>query len=80
MLHERQKCDTSGNFDFYNDTSENKFSHPYISYMANERLQGMQQFHCKNYFLEMSPSNAKIRLKKAPQKLNFVMAKATSKC
>ena len=48
--------------------------------MANERLQGMQQFHCKNYFLEMSPSNAKIRLKKAPQKLNFVMAKATSKC
>ena len=48
--------------------------------MTNERLQGMEQFHCKNYFLEMPPSNAKIRLKKAPQKLNFVMVKATSKC
>ena len=27
------------NFDFDNDTSENMFSHPYISDMANERLQ-----------------------------------------
>ena len=26
------------NFDFHNNTSENIFSRPYISYMANERL------------------------------------------
>ena len=25
------------NFDFDNGTSENKFSHPYIKYMVNER-------------------------------------------
>ena len=30
------------NFDFHNDTSENIFSHPYISHMANERLQGKE--------------------------------------
>ena len=39
MRHERYKNDTSAtrvkNFDFDNDTSENIFSHPYISYMAN---------------------------------------------
>ena len=32
------------NFDFDNDTSENIFSPQYISYMANERLQGEEQF------------------------------------
>ena len=36
------KCDTTAkqvkNFDFDNGTSENIFSHPCISYMANERL------------------------------------------
>ena len=26
------------NFDFHNNTNENIFSHPYISYIANERL------------------------------------------
>ena len=31
------------NFDLNNDTSENVFSHPYISYMANERLQGEEK-------------------------------------
>ena len=51
VLHERRECDTS--FDFHNDTSENIFSHPYINYMANERLQGEQQFHSNNYLLEM---------------------------
>ena len=67
------------NFDFDNDTSENIFSHPYISYMANERLQGEEQFNSKNYLLEMPHSHAKMHLKIAPQKLNFVMAKAISK-
>ena len=66
-------------FDFDNDTSKNIFSHPYIYYMASERLQGEEQFHTKNYLLEMSRFHAKMRLKSAPQKLNFLMAKAISK-
>ena len=57
MRYERQECDTnktSGtrvrNFDFYNDSSENIFSHPYISYIANESLQGEEQFHSNAWF------------------------------
>ena len=42
------------NFDFDNDTNENTFSHPYITYMANERLQEEEQFHSKNYLLVAS--------------------------
>ena len=41
------------NFDFDNETSENIFLHPYISYIANERLQAQKQFHSKSYLLEM---------------------------
>ena len=67
------------NFDFDNDTIENIFSHSYISYMVNERLQGEEQFHSKNFLLEMPRSHAKIHLKSAPLKMNFVMAKAISK-
>ena len=84
--HERHECytnDTSAtrvkNFDFDNDTGKNIFSHPYIYYMASERLQGEEQFHTKNYLLEMSCFHAKMRLKSAPQKLNFSMGKAISK-
>ena len=47
--------------------------------MANERLQGEKQFHSKNYLLEMSGSHAKIHLKSASRKLNFVIARAISK-
>ena len=47
--------------------------------MANERLQGEEQFHYKNCLLEMPRSHAKMHLKSAPQKLDFVMAKTTSK-
>ena len=47
--------------------------------MSNERLQGEDSFQCKNHFLEMPPSHAKMRLKSAPQKLNFLMAKAIQK-
>ena len=43
----RHKCYTSDtsaarkkNFDFDNDTSKDIFLHPYIYYMASERLQG----------------------------------------
>ena len=61
------------------DTSKNIFSYHYIYYMANERLQGQEQFHSKNCLLEMSRFHAKMCLKSAPQKLNFLMEKATSK-
>ena len=67
------------NFDFGNVTSESIFKHHYISYMANERLQGKEQFHSKNYVLEMPRSHAKMCFKSAPQKLNLVMAKAIPK-
>ena len=53
--HECDTKDTSTtrreNFDFDNETRENMFLHPYISYMGNERLQGEEQLHCKNYLL-----------------------------
>ena len=58
-----------------NYTSENIFSHPCISYMANERLQREEQFHSKNYLLEMPCHHAKMSLKS----LNFVMAKLYQK-
>ena len=47
--------------------------------MANERLRGEEQHHSKNYLLELSRSHEKIRLKSAPKKLNFEIAKAISK-
>ena len=43
-------------------TSENIFSHLYISYTTNERLQGVEQFHSKNYVLEMPCSLTKMGL------------------
>ena len=74
----RHECYTNGrsatrvkNFDFDNDASENIFSDFYIYYMTSERLQREEQFHSKNFFLEMPRSPAKMRLKSAPQKLNF---------
>ena len=67
------------NFDFDNDTRENIFSHPFNSYLTNERLQEEGQFYCNNYLLEMTRSHAKMRLKSAQQNLNFVMAKIISK-
>ena len=62
-----------------NDTNKNLFSHTYIYYMASERLQAEEQFHSKNYVLEISRSHAKMCLKSAPEKLNFLMAKDMSK-
>ena len=82
MRHERHKCHTSERmkkFGFDNDTSENTFSHLHISYMADERLEGEVQFHSKNYLLEIPRSSRKIRLKSAPNKLNFVMGKTISR-
>ena len=82
----RHKCDMNNtsvtrgkNFDFYNNTSENIFSHAYISYMENEILLAEEQLHPKNYLSEMHRSHAKMRLKSAPQKRNFVIAKLYQK-
>ena len=47
--------------------------------MASERLQGVEQFQSRNYLLEMPRSIDKMRLKSAPQKLTFLMAKSISK-
>ena len=44
--------------------------------MAKERLQGEEQYESKKYLLKTSRSHAKMSLKSAPQKLNFVIAKA----
>ena len=79
MLHERHECGTSEKFYFYSDASKNIFSHLCIHDMASERLQGEEQFPSKNYPLEMSRFHAKMRLKSALQKLNFLLAKAISK-
>ena len=54
-------------FNFDTDTRKNIFLHPYTYYTASERLQGEEQFHSKNYFLEMPCFHAKMRLKNAPQ-------------
>ena len=36
-------------------------------------------FYFKNHVLEVPPSHTKMRLKRAPQKLNFLMAKVYKK-
>ena len=80
MLHKNKTSATQvKNFDFNNDMSENIFSHPYISYITNERLQGDEQFHSKNYLLEMLHSHVKMPSKSEPRKLNFVLAKVKQK-
>ena len=69
-----QECDTNDtsvtgvkNFDFENGTKGNIFSHPDISYVTNETLQGEEDFYFKNYLLEMCHCNCKMCLKNAPQ-------------
>ena len=69
-----QECDTNDtsvtgvkNFDFENGTKGNTFSHPDISYVTNETLQGEEDFYFKNYLLEMCHCNCKMCLKNAPQ-------------
>ena len=83
LRHECYTNETSAtrvrNFDFDNDMSEIIFLHPYISYMANGRLQWEEQFQSENHLLKMPRFHAKMHLKSAPQKLNFVMVKAISK-
>ena len=59
--------------------SKNIISHSYVYYMASERLQEEEQVHSKYYRLQIPRFHAKMRLKSAPQKLNFLMEKAISK-
>ena len=84
VQHECYTNDTSAiqvkNLDFDNSTSKNIFSHPYIYYMASERL----FYKMRNNFILRTTFwkclfHAIMRLKSAPQKLNFLMEKATPK-
>ena len=83
VLHE---CYTNGtsarlvrNFDLDNSASKNIFSYTYIYYVASKSLQEEEQYHSKNCLLEMPCSHAKMCLKSAPQKLNFLVAKLYSR-
>ena len=73
VVHEWHECDTSATrtirvkiFDFDNDTSKIIFSHPYVNLLI---------IFTKNYLLEIIRFHAKMRLKSAVQKLNFLIAK-----
>ena len=90
VLHERHECNTNATrttrvrhewkiLSLITTRIKKIFLHPYNYYVASERLQGKQQFHSKNYLLEIARFDAKMRLKIAPQKLTFLMAKAISK-
>ena len=47
--------------------------------MVSERLQGEEQFHTKNYLLEMSRFHAKMCLKSAPKKTKLFNGKSYMK-
>ena len=47
--------------------------------MENQILLGEEQFHPKSYLSEMHRSHAKMCLKSAPQKRNFVITKLYQK-
>ena len=83
VRHECYANDTSAtrvkNFHFDKGTTKNIFSHPYIFYMASERLQEEEQFYSKNYILEMPCSHVKMCSKSPPQKLHFLLTKDLSK-
>ena len=78
VIHKRHECDANQNFDFDNGASNMIFSYPFFSI---QQIKGrkISLFHSKNYLLEIPCSHAKMRLKSAPQKLNFIMAKAILK-
>ena len=77
------------NLIFDNDRSENMFSHSYISYVANEKLQGEQGSSRRdlnlleernNFILRTTFSKCLVTMPRCtPQKLNFVMAKTITK-
>ena len=82
----RHECDTNNTSTTKCDTSatlatrvRHEYKHiftplyPYIYYMASERLQEEKQLQSKNYLLEMPRFHAKMRLKSAQQKPNFLI-------
>ena len=65
------------NFDFDSDTNKNIFSHPCINYIVNERLQGGEKFHSKNYLLEMlCHMHHKMIAKAISKRLSNILAKS----
>ena len=80
MQHECYTNATSAtrveDFDFDHDTSKNIFSHRYISYIANDRLQGEEQFYSESYVLEMNSSHAKMRFEKCAAKSKLCVGKS----
>ena len=83
MLDERYEYDTSATrttrvqhewkiLILLSTQSEIIFSHLYVSYLANERLQEQKKIRSKNYLLEKPRSHDKMRLKSAPQRLKFI--------
>ena len=85
VRHERHKCHTNDasatrvkNFHLITTRWKHIFT-PYICYIANERLQGEELLLSKTNLLETLRFHAKMRLKSAPKKLNFVLAKVISK-
>ena len=76
--YERHECNMSEKYWFSKRNEGKHVFTPYISHMANERLQGEEQYHSKNYLLAVPHSHTK-NVQSAPQILNFVIAKAISK-
>ena len=80
MQYECYTNDTSAtrvkNFDFENGTGKNMFSHPYIYYMASERLKGEEQFHAKNYLLEIISFPCQNAFKKCKTKTKLFNGKS----
>ena len=68
------------NFDFDNDKSKNIFQHPYSYYVTSERLQGEEQFHSKNYLLEMPRFHAKVTSKMRTLKQPIYFLKTVEFC
>ena len=80
MGQQRHECDTSENFDFDNDTSddtsENIFSYPCIYYMVSERLKGVEQFHSKNYLFRNAFFQSQNAFEECITKTDFCFGKS----
>ena len=89
----RYKCDTSAtrvqykcnksatrvkNFDFDNSTSKNTFSQPILAIWQMENCKEKSNFILLTNFWKETCFHTKMRLKSAPLKLNFAMAKDIS--
>ena len=48
VLQKWHECEMNENFGFHNNTSKSIFLHPYIYYLASEKLKGEEQVYSKN--------------------------------